>query len=141
MLKSPWQQFYLKFPLIQDRLSWKTSILVRYKILGLFGKTLTSDPKYCRHYFRQISATCSSTIISKTKHIFWNFCCICTIYRKVRPCWRKNELRSLNISEVIDSEKCEYLNARKLLSFNTLWVSTCSRVLKLAEITMAALSS
>ena len=54
---------------------------------------------------------------------------------------KKTQLYSLNISEVIDSEKCGYLNARKLLFSNILRESTSWRVLTTAKITMAALSS
>ena len=54
---------------------------------------------------------------------------------------KKDQLHSFNISEVIDSEKCGYLNARKLLFQNTLRESTRSRVKNTAEINMAALLS
>ena len=43
--------------------------------------------------------------------------------------------------EVIDSEKCGYLNARKLFFSNTLPESMCSQVLNTAEMTMGALLS
>ena len=54
---------------------------------------------------------------------------------------QKDQLYSLNISEVSDSEECGYLNARKLLFQNTLPESTCPRVLNSADTTMEALSS
>ena len=120
MLKWPWQYLYPKFPLIQDRLRLKTSLLVRFETLGVFGNTLTADHMYCRHYLREISAMCSSTINSKRENIFWNFCCIFAIYTEVCVSWKKNQLHRLNISEVIDSEICRYFNARKLLVSNIL---------------------
>ena len=43
------QHFHPIFPLIYDRLSWKTSPLVRSEILGLFCNTLTADHMYSRH--------------------------------------------------------------------------------------------
>ena len=52
---------------------------------------------------------------------------------------KKDQLFSLNISEVSDSEKCGYLNARKLLFQNTLRESTYPRVLNTADTTMEAL--
>ena len=52
---------------------------------------------------------------------------------------KKDQLYSLNISQVSDSWKCGYLNARKLLFQNTLRELTWSRVLKTADTTMAAL--
>ena len=48
---------------------------------------------------------------------------------------------SLNISQVSVSEKCGYLNARKLLFQNTLRESTCSRVLKTGDTTVKAVFS
>ena len=54
---------------------------------------------------------------------------------------KKGQRYNLNFSQVIDSEKYGYLNARKLLLQNTLPESTCSRVLNTAGTTMAALLS
>ena len=54
---------------------------------------------------------------------------------------KKDQLYKFNISEVIDSEKCGYLNARKLLFQNTLPESTWSRVLNTANLIMVALLS
>ena len=54
---------------------------------------------------------------------------------------KKGQVYNLNISEVIDSEKYGYLNARNLLLQNTLRESTCSRVLNTPDTTMAALLS
>ena len=54
---------------------------------------------------------------------------------------KKNQLNRSYISEVSDSEKCGYLNARKLLFPNTLPESTCSRVLNTTDTTMEGLSS
>ena len=51
----------------------------------------------------------------------------------------KDQLYSLNILEVSDSEKCGYMNARKPLFQNNIRESTCSRVLDTADTTMAAL--
>ena len=78
--------FCPKFPLMQDIFSWKTSLLVRCKILDLFDKTLTADHMYCRHYLKEISATWSNAIISNTEKIFSNFYCIFAIYTKVCAC-------------------------------------------------------
>ena len=141
MLKTPWHHFYPKYPLIQTISSCKTSLLVRPEILGLFGKTLISDHLYSCHYLREISALRSSAILSKAENIFWNFYWIFAIYTKVCGFWKKDQLHSLKISEVIHCGKCGYLNARKLLFSNTLRESTCSRVLNSAENTMVVLLS
>ena len=52
---------------------------------------------------------------------------------------KRDQLCSSNISEVNDSRKCGYLNARKLLFQNTFRESTCSRALNTGDTTMAAL--
>ena len=54
---------------------------------------------------------------------------------------KKDQLLSLNISEVIHSKKCGYLNARKLLFQNTLRESTCSRDANTAVISTVPLLS
>ena len=53
----------------------------------------------------------------------------------------KDQLHSLNILQVIDSEKCGYLNARKLLFQNNFRDSACSQIRKTDEICTAALLS
>ena len=46
LLKPALQDFYPNFPLIQDKLSQKTFLLVSSEMLGLFRKTLTADHVY-----------------------------------------------------------------------------------------------
>ena len=59
----------IEFPLTQDTLSWKTSLLVGSEMLRLFGNTLTPEHMYSRHYLTEISATCSNPIISKAENL------------------------------------------------------------------------
>ena len=47
--KSAGRHFYLNSPLIQDKLSWKKSLLVRDQVLTLFGNTLTASHMYSPH--------------------------------------------------------------------------------------------
>ena len=49
LLKSARQHFDPNFPSNQDILSYKTSLLVRCEIFGLFGNTLTAANMYSRH--------------------------------------------------------------------------------------------
>ena len=51
---------------------------------------------------------------------------------------KKDQPYSLNIWEVNDSEKCDYLNARKILFQKILQESMFSRVLNTADTTMVA---
>ena len=65
MLKSARQHFHLNFPLSQDNLSKKTSLLVRCEILGHFGNMLTAahmsachnSEKFQRHVQTPLSQT------------------------------------------------------------------------------------
>ena len=71
----------------------------------MFGNTLTADHMYSRHYLTEISTTCSNVIFiafSQSTHNFVHF-------------EKKDQIFSLNILEVIDSEKCGYFNVWKLL--------------------------
>ena len=54
---------------------------------------------------------------------------------------KNHQLDSLNISEVIDSEKCSYLNAKKQLFQKTIRDSPSWRVPNTAQICMAVLLS
>ena len=54
---------------------------------------------------------------------------------------KKDQLCSLNISKVSDSEKCGYLNAQKLVFQNTIGESTCSGILNTADRTIEPLLS
>ena len=60
-----------------DKLSWKKSALVRYKILGLFVNTLTAEYTYSRRNMQY-------AITFKTKDFFWIFYCLSEIYMKWR---------------------------------------------------------
>ena len=81
-VKSTRQKFYPKFPLIQDKLSSKTSLLVRPEILGVFGKRLTTDHKYFRRNWEKFPQHVETPLSSKIENIFWNFHCIFGIYMK-----------------------------------------------------------
>ena len=119
-------------------MSWKRSLLFRSEVLGVLGNTLTGDHIYCRHYFRQIF---ESAIITKPENVFWIFFTFSESTQNFAQFEKKYHLHSSNISEVIDSEKCGYLNAWKLLFQNSFRESTFSWVLNTADTTMPGLLS
>ena len=47
--------FYPNFPLIQQKLSWKTYLRIRSKMLGLFVKILMGDNMYSAHRSKKIA--------------------------------------------------------------------------------------
>ena len=70
MLRPTLQHFYPNFPLISGKLRWKTSLLVRSKILGLFGNTLIADHIYfchrCQKFLQGVQ-----TLLSQQSNKFW----------------------------------------------------------------------
>ena len=83
-----------------EKLSWKKSVLVRSKILGLFVNTLTAEYMYSgrnmQTFMQQVQsqyadfhATSSDAIIFQIKDFFWNFYCLSEIYMKWRTFSRK----------------------------------------------------
>ena len=139
--KSPWQHFYPNFPLIQEKLSWKTCLWIRYKILGLFVNTLTADKMYFPHHWKKFSQRLQTQLSEKQKIISWIFIPFLKFPWNFLCLEKKDQLDSLNISEVIDSEKCYYSSPKKQLFQNTLREWTCSWVPDTAQISMAALLS
>ena len=62
----------------------------------------------------EIPAKGSNVIIKKKENISSTFMVFLESTQNFTHFQRKDQLYSLNISEVIDSEKCGYFNARKL---------------------------
>ena len=54
LLEHALQRFFPNFPLIQDKVYWKISPLVRSKFFRLFGNTFTTDRMYCRHRWEKL---------------------------------------------------------------------------------------
>ena len=107
-MKSPFQHFYQKCSLILVTWNWKTSLLVRSEVLGLFGNILTADPMYSRHYLREISAIFSSAIISRPKNIFKFFITFSESRQNFPFFEKKHQLHSLKISNILNSKKSGY---------------------------------
>ena len=54
LLISARHNFHSNFPLSQDKLNYKTSLLLRCEILALFGNTLTANHMYSCHYWEKL---------------------------------------------------------------------------------------
>ena len=52
LLKSTRRNYFLIFPWIRDKLSWKKSALATSEIFRVFVNTLTPDHKYSRRYIQ-----------------------------------------------------------------------------------------
>ena len=100
-------------------MSWKNSALVRSKILGLFINTFTAESTYSRRNMQTLKQQVQTPLSLKQK-IFSGF-----FIAFLKSTWngehfaKKGESFSLNISEIIDSERGGYLSAWKALLQNS----------------------
>ena len=138
-LKPALQHLYPNFPLNQEKLSLKTSLLVRSQILGLFGKTLTANHMYFRHKWEKFRQEAEIISSQKRKTFSLNSIAFLQATQNFVHFEKEDQLHSLNISEVIGPRKCGYFNTRKPIFYNTLRESTCSRVRITAEACTAVL--
>ena len=115
LLESARQHFYPSFRIMQDKSSLKTSVLVRSEILELFGNTFLSDHVYSRHNWENFSQHVQTLLSQKHKMFSQIFIAFSQSIKNLPHFEKKDQLHSLNVWEVIDSQKSGYLNARKLL--------------------------
>ena len=109
LLKSARHYYYFIFPWIWEILIWKKSLLVWFVILRLFVNTLTADNKYCRcnlHNLTQIQTPLSL----KQNTISEFFVAVLKCAWNLEHFEYKFEYLSLNISEIIYSERAGWLN-------------------------------
>ena len=138
LLNSAGHNLYANFPVIQNILSQKTSPLIRSKILGVFGNRFACDHMYSRHNLRKLPQHVKTPLSQKGETYFRIFIAFLQSIQSFPHFEKKRQLYSLNSWEVIDSEKCGYFNARKLLFQNTLWESKCWREPNTPQICLAA---
>ena len=111
LLKSAEKYFYPTLSWFWTKLSWEKLFLIRSMILGLFDNTLTANYEYFRSILQNLHLPIEIKLSEKPS----TFCCIFfsifRIYIKFAMfCCKKNP-HSSSISEVIESERCAYLNA------------------------------
>ena len=103
-LKVATHHYYPFFPRISDQLSWKKTALLWSKILRQFANTLTADGKYsCRNtqnFLQQIETLLSR----KQKTLSWFFIAFLKCAWNLLHFQKKDEFRSLIISEIIVSD-------------------------------------
>ena len=106
---------------MSEKLSWKTSLLVRSKIAGLFVHTLTADEKNSCYNSENFTQPVQMQLSQKPK-IFseLSIASLCST-SNAQESEKKDEPPSLRISEKIDSERRGYLIVKNVLLQNTLW--------------------
>ena len=116
----PRRCFFANFPLMSDNSSTERSLLARREILGLCFNRLTCDHMYSR-LNREIFAQLVRKQLSQKPKIFsGNFVAFLKSTSIFEHFEKKDELHSLNIPEVLDTEECDFLNPQKLLLEKTL---------------------
>ena len=138
LLNSTGHHLHPNFAVIQHTLRQETSLLVRSKIVGVFGNTLAGDHMYSRHNWGKFSQLDKILLSQKGKTFSWTFIAYLESPQNFGRFGEKSELYRLNSSEGIDSEKCGCLNARELLFQNTLREPKCPRVPNTAELCRAS---
>ena len=115
LLKSLPQHFHPDFPLTKDKLSQKTTLSVRSVISALFLNTLTPDHVYSRHNWENFPQHVQTRLSQKLETYSGIFMPFLKCTQTFAHFQKKDQVHSLNIFEVIESEKCGDFNARKLL--------------------------
>ena len=91
-------------------MSWKRSASVWYEILRLFVNALTADDKYSGSFMQNVPQQ-FQTLLSKNQKTFSRFFIAFRKYAwNLQHFQKKDEYPSLIIYEIIDAEKCDYLN-------------------------------
>ena len=106
----------------------KTFPLVRSELLGLFANRFTADRMYSRHIWKKLHHQVQLLLSQKRKTFSSIFIAFLESTQNFAHFDQNDQLHSLNISEVIDPDKCGYFNIRNVLFNNTLCQYTCLRI-------------
>ena len=79
----------------------------------MFGNTFNTAHMYCRHNSEKLGRHVQTPLPQKPRNCFPIFIAFLQSTSNLVHFEKKGQLQSLNISEVIDSKKYGYLNARK----------------------------
>ena len=92
-------------------MSWKASLLVRSKMLGLFGNTLTTDHICSRQRWEKLQQQVQTVLCQKGSSFSQILIAFSECTQDLADFEKKDQLHSSAISEVIDPDKCGYFNA------------------------------
>ena len=91
-------------------MSWKKSPSVWYDILSLFVNALTADDQYSGSNMQNFPQQVQTPLSQKQKTLSWFFIAFLKSAWNLEHFQKKYEYPSLIIYEIIDAEKCDYLN-------------------------------
>ena len=136
--------FFPTFSSFWAKLSLKKLFLTASKILRLLVNTLTANDEYSRSNREYLRFENQINYLKNHKHFwpfFFFFFSTFPIFIKFPIFWKQHQRHSSNISEVISSERCAYLNGYQGLFLKTLWQWTRYWVPKTPEICRKVLLS
>ena len=125
LLRSARNQFHPYIPLIWERRSRKTLVLVISEFSGQFLNTWTADYKYCRSNRENLWQQHSMQISRKLKTFSRFFIAFLKSTLNLEYFERKNQCQILSITEIINCETGSYLNFQKAIFHATLPQTTC----------------
>ena len=96
-------------------MSWRKSPLVTSAILGQFGNTFTANRMYSHHRLEKLTEQIQTLLSQKRRTFPAILFAVLECTQNFSHFEKKGQLHGLNISEVIDPDKCGYFNATKLL--------------------------
>ena len=99
-------------------MSWKKSVLVRSKILGLFVNTFTAESTYSRRNMQTFTQQVQTPLSLNEKTFSGFFIAFLKSTLNGEHFQKKGESSSLSISEIINSKRGGYLSAWKALLQN-----------------------
>ena len=91
-------------------MSWKKSPSVWYQILRLFVNALTADDKYSTSNMQNLRHQFETPLSQKQKTFSGFFIAFLKCAWNLDHFKKKDEYPSLFISDIIDAERCGYLN-------------------------------
>ena len=100
-------------------MSWKKSVLVRSKILGLFVNTFTAEYTYSGRNMQILTQHVQTPLSLKQKTFSGFFIAFLKSTLNGEHFEKKGESSTLSISEIIDSKRGGYLSAWKALLQNS----------------------
>ena len=110
-------------------------------MLQLFANTLMGDHMYSAHSWENNLQQVQTQLSYKPKTILQTLIPVLKSTSHFARLEKKDQPKSSNIWEVIDSENCGYLIGKKVLFQKTVLVSMCPRVPKTAQICASSLLS
>ena len=99
----------------------KKFFLIRPEILGLFVNTLTANYEYSRRNIENLPLKIQTNLSEKPLYFRGTFFQFLESTLNFQCSEKKHDRLRSYISEVIDSERCAYLNVKQGLFLQPLW--------------------